>query len=98
MTEAASHPTTEQLVAFDQGLLPAEEQTVVERHVAACDVCCRRLEQLPEDTLVNRMRSVSSGVTPSHEGDTGEWSPRPPTVPPELIDHPRYRVRELIGA
>src|SRR5262245_55827874 len=39
----ADHPTWEKLVAFDLGRLEPSKQPRVERHVAVCSSCCRRL-------------------------------------------------------
>src|SRR5262245_49708187 len=97
------HPSLDQLSAFDSGSLPPAAWSEVERHVAGCGECCRRLEALPDDTLVALLRdSVLTG------GDTGEWggqantpepaSPAPPALPAELADHPRYRILGPLGA
>src|SRR5207253_1828551 len=56
---------------------------------------------LPDDTLVNLLRSAAT-VT---EASPAEGTPTSPTraeagpsLPPELADHPRYRVLGLLGA
>jgi len=99
MAEVATHPTGEELAAFAAGRLPAARQRVLERHIEQCGECCRRLESLPEDTLVERLR------TPHDDGPTPSL-PEPPTrrmvvldesIPTELADHPRYRVIRSIG-
>jgi hypothetical protein len=51
------HPTLDKLAAFDQGRLPDFEWTVLERHVAECDLCLQRLEALPDDSLVLLLRN-----------------------------------------
>jgi hypothetical protein len=79
----AEHPTRDRLAAFDAGLLRPAEHAAVEAHVAACPTCCRVLETLPEDDLAARIR---------------RYSGEPDGVPPDLQDHPRYRVQGVLGA
>jgi serine/threonine protein kinase len=78
------HPSPRDLAAFDAGTLPAAARAEVEGHVATCADCCRTLDGLPDDDFVARMRALAGA--PSAD------------VPPELADHPRYRVEELLGA
>jgi uncharacterized protein (TIGR03067 family) len=79
------HPPLERLAAFRVGGLGPDEQTEVEGHVAGCDSCCERLRSLPDDALVSLLRHT----VPDVPG---------PGVPPELVEHPRYRVQGLLGA
>lgn len=44
-----THPTHEQLAAFDVGLLEDSDSNDIERHLAECSVCCELLKQLPSD-------------------------------------------------
>jgi putative intracellular protease/amidase/predicted Ser/Thr protein kinase len=89
------HPTLEQLSDFLAGKLSERERITVERHVGACTQCCEALAKLPPDTLVERMR----------HSDTPAVSPRPARlparsleIPPELFDHPRYRIIKALGS
>ena len=82
------HPTLEQLAEFDSGELAAPLWKAVEDHVATCESCCRRLESLPADILTCRMR------TARFDGDT---FPEATALPEELLDHPRYRILDLLG-
>ncbi|HKB39829.1 MAG TPA: serine/threonine-protein kinase, partial [Gemmataceae bacterium] len=100
------HPNLEQLTAFDLGQLGPEEWSAVAAHVAACAECCARLEALPEDTLVSLLRSTAD-LARSRQPDTGDYTasegslsePRADQpVPPELANHPRYRVCGVIGS
>src|SRR5262249_35722892 len=68
--------------------------------------CCARLEALPEDTLVSLLRSTAD-LARSRQPDTGDYTasegslsePRADQpVPPELANHPRYRVCGVIGS
>lgn len=94
-----THPSRQQLQDFLDGRLDAATQQSVEAHVAQCDACCRVLQELPPDSL---MRGVRSAETWIGEDDTqpglGPAAPELTGIPPELTDHPRYRVLEQLGA
>src|SRR5262249_436700 len=109
----AAHPRLEQLRAFDLGQLSPGEWGTIEHHLAGCDACCRQLEGLPDDPLVALLRTSVQQSGPPFGGGPAETltrvsgstagpatrpAPPGPDVPPELIGHPRYRVRELLGA
>jgi WD40 repeat protein/tRNA A-37 threonylcarbamoyl transferase component Bud32 len=91
------HPSADQLRAFAQGLLAPDLVAEVEGHVAGCDSCCRLLEETPADSFVSRLRAAE----PAGQGTTADATAatlvEPAPVPPELADHPRYRVLGLIG-
>src|SRR5262249_34897872 len=59
-------------------------QAEIERHVAACESCWRRLETLPDDAFVTLVRAFSR---PDES----------PDLPPALAGHPRYRVLGPLG-
>src|SRR5213593_540557 len=98
----SSHPSWERLAAFDLGQLRAEEWPEIERHVAVCDECCLRLEAVPQDALLARIRESAAkpGATGSH-GSPDTWKllgsgtppPEAPSwpadqeIPPELANH-----------
>src|SRR5437764_12478481 len=83
------HPSHEQLVAFDSGELEPSLWQVVEKHVAACDSCCRQLEWLPVDPLTSWMRTVGCAEPATVDS---------PAMPTELLDPPRYRLVAFLGA
>jgi serine/threonine protein kinase len=98
-----THPTLDRLAAFDQGQLSPDEWTEIERHVAGCDTCCRRLEEVPEDGFIHLLRSSVCDVsrrldTRDQLGGSTGLSGSKAEVPAELIGHPRYRVLEFLGA
>src|SRR5262245_61488644 len=97
-----AHPTPDQLAAFDLGQLRAAEWQEVERHVAACAECCQKLEELPDDPLVQLVRQAVSRPAETMDqliGTTASTAPAVPArMPPELQNHPRYRVIEVLGA
>ena len=98
------HPGSEQLSAFGLGQLDPVKAAEVEHHVQACSVCCQTLCSLPDDRLVSLLRQAFSkppdaGAPPALEA-TGIFpfaTPQGPQLPPELAEHPRYRIVEVLG-
>jgi uncharacterized protein (TIGR03067 family) len=147
------HPQKEQLIAFGQGKLAAEESSKVEQHLEVCRECCETMLDLKDDTFIglvkiaqpsssdesplglpqrpagfcatsdsNKDESSAKAVEPpgqargrdvvghSTDGGIANRSAHAATVlvqsgepighdelPPELAEHPRYRIVELIG-
>lgn len=54
------HPGPEILARFIQGRLDGPTMTTVERHVAVCGACCRKLERVPDDALTRLLRSSAN--------------------------------------
>jgi serine/threonine protein kinase len=104
----ATHPSVEQLAAFRLGKIDSPHLAEIERHVSECDTCCQTLRSLPDDTLISLVRecaavSAMDAETPHRPGGPTctHLSPDVSAVPelaPELAQHSRYRVLELIGA
>jgi hypothetical protein len=95
MTAAdGGHPDIRELQAFDRGQLDPAAWDAVERHLAACPACARRLAELPDETVADLLREFdvepNTPLVPEAGGETVE-------VPPALRDHPRYRVLGLLG-
>ncbi len=107
----ASHPSSEQLLAFGQGRLDPTASGAIERHIESCETCCQVLRSVPNDTLVDVLRA---GLAEGGEAGDGDFVLRSDvefttqaggpadsaanrTVPPELAEHPRYQVIELLG-
>src|SRR5262249_29436912 len=84
-----------------------DESAEIEQHVAHCDTCCGKLENVPDDTLLALVRA--SAAQPPSPPETLDQHPESvatpgtaaadvPDVPPELAAHPRYHILELLGA
>jgi serine/threonine-protein kinase len=95
-TQAQVHPSPQQLRAFQNGCLALREMAELELHIASCDSCCRALEKVPDDTLVQLARAAATAGFRA-AGSTLSGSILPPGIPPALEDHPRYRVLGLVG-
>jgi uncharacterized protein (TIGR03067 family) len=93
-TAPPEHPTPEQLSAFGLGRLEESASAVVEAHLTVCEPCRTVVESLPDDSLIALVQAP-----PGDSTCTGAAVPTaaPLGGPPELAEHPRYRVRELLG-
>ena len=104
------HPTVEQLTAFGLGKLNDAESTALEAHLAECETCRQTLETQAADSFVALARAVRTEERTAADGQVRVASPGAPTcaltatvapastdVPPELADHPRYRILSLLG-
>jgi hypothetical protein len=95
-------------VAWRVGRLPATEAAEVEQHLAGCE-SCQTLANALHPELLRTLLTPAPGDTPSAAAEMptalhpiGAQSPTPPAepvpgIPPELVDHSRYRVLGLLG-
>jgi Leucine-rich repeat (LRR) protein len=74
------HPDWKDLQAYGQGRLPPETIVALEEHLAGCANCCELLAKAPTDNFLSQLRAAEDTL------------PHVPDIPPQLIDHPRYRV------
>jgi predicted Ser/Thr protein kinase len=94
------------LAAFALGKLDAPAAETIHNHLADCADCRTVVETTPNDTLMGLFQKVAAmpGDTPSLGASmqTGTWSVPNPVfdaseLPPELRDHPRYRIVRKLG-
>jgi len=103
LTESA-HPSVERLRTFGLGQLNEAEASAIEEHVSHCEPCCRTLADVRSDTFVDVLRSSIQATPANPATEAQTQAPDSPTalpplgLPPELSDHPRYRVLALLGA
>jgi WD40 repeat protein len=101
------------LQSFGLGQLQAAEASVIEEHVSHCEACARTVAQVSSDTFIERLRvarepapdsqatlpPVAERPAPLPESaGTSADAPDSTALPPELLQHPRYRVLTLLGA
>src|SRR5262249_2106074 len=83
------------------------------RHLEGCDDCRRAAGKVAPDTFVGLIQAARAaipastpapGAAPSRLGEpTGPFAGQPPSadvgleLPPELADHPRFRIRRVLG-
>jgi hypothetical protein len=106
-SDPGKHPSPEELPAFGLGLLDDDKTAAIASHVASCDSCCKALAAVADDAFVSRLRdpvATTSEAMAAHEAPTvapgtdGQAESGPPSFPPELAEHPRYRLERLLGA
>ena len=71
----AAHPRPDELSAFAQGRLSADESATIEEHLQSCDTCAGSLERQPEDSLLRVARAagtVTEGATSPPQASTAE--------------------------
>ncbi|MFN0017545.1 MAG: protein kinase domain-containing protein [Pirellulaceae bacterium] len=95
--ELKAHPSSAELHSFAHGRLPVKEMEVVERHIAHCDSCCKVLENVPEDTLVQMAREAATEAFRAGAAVTSPGASPNQTIPPELTEHQRYKILGLVG-
>jgi uncharacterized protein (TIGR03067 family) len=103
-----AHPRLDKLEAFGQGRLSQEELISLSSHLDACAECRHMVEASGDDTLISLLRSAAT----KQDQETLSIPPDPrevPTLapaaesgatldlPPELTEHGRYRIQELLG-
>jgi hypothetical protein len=93
-----THPAGEALVAFALGHLDDSEAILIAQHLGVCETCQQAVLDVPDDSTLSLLRPASSTPLPRPEllGATALSFDDP--LPPELRDHPRYRVLRRLGA
>ncbi len=96
--EQQSHPTADTLASFVHGRLEDDEAVAVAEHLDVCSTCQQALRTIPEDSLFMLLRTRSSTPVP-HPDQVALTAPHVPAgAPPELSNHPRYRLQQRLGA
>ncbi|MFV1967523.1 MAG: protein kinase, partial [Pirellulaceae bacterium] len=103
-----THPERGRLMDFGLGKLDPTEAVQVETHLSECEECSATLLDLQADTFVDLVRrSDAVPLEPDKDATVDRackmTAPARPgevesDLPPELADHPRYRIVELLGA
>ncbi|HZU34939.1 MAG TPA: protein kinase [Gemmataceae bacterium] len=89
MPETVTHPTPQVLTAFVKGRLAQTAAASVSRHLERCSTCRQAVARLSPGRGATQVGGVASAVA------AAPASP-PLSLPPELVNHPKYRiVREL---
>jgi hypothetical protein len=95
----AEHPTADTLAAFALGHLDDHTAASVADHVGDCERCQQAIRAVPDDSMLALLRPTG-GSTPL-AGAEPQVATAPgfeTEVPPELLDHARYRVLQRLGA
>ncbi len=108
MPNAGIHPTLQELTAFRQGKLSEAALAAVAQHLGTCTACRKAVVNRQPDSFLGKVpegkpggSSLPPGKSPVLGRETGDLlnpaaSPPPSELPPELVNHAKYRiVREL---
>ena len=96
----SAHPARDILAAYGLGKLQGTEAEAVESHITECEECCETLLDLGSDTFVELVGRSDAVQLDGAEETTGSRETHGETtceLPEELLQHPRYRVLELLG-
>lgn len=103
-----SHPPDDRLLAFAWGRCDDAEAAQIEAHVLACESCCRRLAETPNDTLLDQLAAhpeiKDTDVRPVNretalaETETAKVNPGEGQLLDELRNHPKYQLVRTLGA
>jgi hypothetical protein len=84
---STTHPSSRELAAFRRGELSAGPADTVARHLETCAACRQAVEDGPTASVPGETRADQAAAGPG----------APPRLPPELADHPRFRVVRELG-
>src|SRR5206468_145717 len=95
----ANHPTAADLAAFAVGKLAEAGARAVAEHLAGCPDCRRAAEDASGDSFLARVRAAGAPGPSDNTAVPGGPAPAaaPPDLPPELANHPRYRISRELG-
>lgn len=78
MTIKSAHPDAVLLARYNEGDLEPEQFHEVESHILSCDSCCEKLQDLPGDSFIERLRALASSDQAS---ENVQADPHEKTVP-----------------
>jgi hypothetical protein len=109
MPDAVTHPTPQELTAFGLGKLPERAAAVVAAHLESCPACRPAVAAVPPDSFLGKVRAggpdrssfppglARPGNAPSSAGRPAMTDFPGPDLPPELANHPKYRILRELG-
>ncbi len=92
-----AHPTAEALTAFAQGRLEDDEAVAIADHLDVCKRCQKEVLATPNDPLLALLCSGSSTPVPHPDLLALTVAFEDADTPPELGNHPRYRLLQRLG-
>ncbi|HKI38363.1 MAG TPA: protein kinase [Gemmataceae bacterium] len=111
MPEVITHPTAQALALFGHGKLSEAQSATVAAHLETCADCRNAVAGLPPDSFLGKVRAAKPGGTvlppgpapvrpaasPSMAGRPAAPPAPPADVPPELANHPKFRIIRELG-
>ena len=105
MSNRNQHPSVEELTAFNIGLLPPENASLVESHISDCAPCCETLLNLcSDDTFVGMLQKaddpddeMTKDFSSSEASLASTSSSSDESIKNLFANHPRYEVINRIA-
>ena len=108
MPEISTHPSAQALALFGHGKLSEAQAATVAAHLETCADCRKAVAGLPPDSflgkVLRRQARASSPLPPSRPdaspsmaGQSPALAAAPAGVPPELANHPKFRIDRELG-
>jgi len=107
MSDAAVHPTPQELTAFGLGKLSEENATTIANHLSTCTDCRGAVAAVAPDSFVRKLRTAQAADSIlSSDSETVTHAPQhiqqddPPAIldlPPELVNHPKFRILGVLA-
>jgi WD40 repeat protein/serine/threonine protein kinase len=109
MPDADIHPTPQQLAAFGLGKLPEPAIAAIAAHLESCAACRHAVTHESTDYFLAKVRDAGQDASsfppalarpdkaPSSADQGAQTTPYCPNLPPELAQHPKYRILRELG-
>ncbi len=106
--KSTTHPSAEVLADYGLGKLNESSLASVARHLESCPPCRQIVEKVSSDSFMGRVRAsgpAGSGTqlpatvdhVPAASGKTALPHASVPELPPELANHPKFRILKELG-
>src|SRR5262245_26795166 len=93
-----THPSREELSAFGLGKLEGAPAATIAAHLEECDTCRRAVEKVSGDSFLELIRRARGPATaPPTRSVSGPAVPAVAGLPPELAEHPKFRIVRALG-
>jgi formylglycine-generating enzyme required for sulfatase activity/tRNA A-37 threonylcarbamoyl transferase component Bud32 len=96
-TLPTSHPDLRDLTAFAEARLTPEETARVAAHLDGCPRCRALVEQQRHAGPAVASALAATAIPETSAGRPAPAIMVPPEIPPELANHPRYRIVRVLG-
>jgi tRNA A-37 threonylcarbamoyl transferase component Bud32 len=100
MPEVSAHPSAQALALFGHGKLSQAQTATVAAHLETCAGCRQAVASLPPDSFLGKVQAAKPGgtVLPANAPKLKAVAAAPvPGVPPELANHPKFRILRELG-
>jgi tetratricopeptide (TPR) repeat protein/tRNA A-37 threonylcarbamoyl transferase component Bud32 len=99
MPDISTHPSARALALFGHGKLSEAQATTVAAHLERCAECREAVANLSADSFLEKLQGGRTGSTLLPPAAPPQVAPvaAAPDLPPELANHPKFRVIRELG-